>query len=79
MAVVNGSSNRYAHERVAQFIGMFCLCLATRIFEAQLSYVIGGNSVDKAPAGKVLDWVKSQNGHTVITKVCNPIQNLLKT
>jgi hypothetical protein len=30
----------------------------------------GGNSLDKAPAGRVHDFVKVNGGHTVITKVC---------
>jgi hypothetical protein len=29
----------------------------------------GGNSLDKAPAGRVTDFVKAHGGHTVITKV----------
>lgn len=29
----------------------------------------GGNSLDKAPAGRVHDFVKVNGGHTVITKV----------
>ncbi|KAI5120256.1 hypothetical protein M0805_004592 [Coniferiporia weirii] len=36
---------------------------------AKVSHFIGGNSVDKAPAGQVADFVKSHGGHTVITKV----------
>jgi hypothetical protein len=29
----------------------------------------GGNSLDKAPVGRVHDFVKANGGHTVITKV----------
>jgi hypothetical protein len=29
----------------------------------------GGNSLDKAPVGRVHDFVKDNGGHTVITKV----------
>jgi len=31
--------------------------------------LLGGNSLDKAPAGRVHDFVKVNGGHTVITKV----------
>jgi hypothetical protein len=30
---------------------------------------LGGNSLDRAPAGRVHDFVKANGGHTVITKV----------
>ncbi|EGO20512.1 hypothetical protein SERLADRAFT_452608 [Serpula lacrymans var. lacrymans S7.9] len=36
---------------------------------SKASQYIGGNSVDKAPAGRVCDFVKANGGHTVITKV----------
>ncbi|KAH7926428.1 hypothetical protein BV22DRAFT_1087097 [Leucogyrophana mollusca] len=36
---------------------------------SKVSHFIGGNSLDKAPAGRVLDFVKAYGGHTVITKV----------
>ncbi|KAI0684026.1 acetyl-CoA carboxylase [Cytidiella melzeri] len=36
---------------------------------AKVAHFIGGNSLDKAPAGPVHDFVKSHGGHTVITKV----------
>lgn len=32
-------------------------------------WTAGGNDVQSAPAGKISDWVKAHNGHTVITKV----------
>ncbi|KDQ26722.1 hypothetical protein PLEOSDRAFT_51540 [Pleurotus ostreatus PC15] len=35
----------------------------------RVAHFIGGNSLDKAPAGKVQDFVKTNGGHTVITKV----------
>ncbi len=31
--------------------------------------LLGGNSLDKAPVGRVHDFVKANGGHTVITKV----------
>ena len=37
--------------------------------ERVLNTITGGNSLEKAPAGKVTDFVKSHGGHTVITKV----------
>ncbi|KIJ65157.1 hypothetical protein HYDPIDRAFT_89293 [Hydnomerulius pinastri MD-312] len=36
---------------------------------AKVSHFIGGNSLDKAPAGRVKDFVQAHGGHTVITKV----------
>ncbi|KAG8961417.1 acetyl-coenzyme-A carboxylase [Tulasnella sp. 419] len=36
---------------------------------ARVAHFIGGNSLDKAEAGKVYDFVKDNGGHTVITKV----------
>ncbi|KAI0796098.1 acetyl CoA carboxylase [Abortiporus biennis] len=36
---------------------------------AKVAHFIGGNSLDKAPAGPVADFVKTHGGHTVITKV----------
>ncbi|KAI0032669.1 acetyl CoA carboxylase [Vararia minispora EC-137] len=36
---------------------------------SRVVHFIGGNSIDKAPAGRVLDFVKANGGHTVITKV----------
>ncbi|KAF4593047.1 acetyl-coenzyme-A carboxylase [Pleurotus pulmonarius] len=36
---------------------------------SRVAHFIGGNSLDKAPAGKVQDFVKTNGGHTVITKV----------
>ncbi|OCB90590.1 acetyl CoA carboxylase [Sanghuangporus baumii] len=35
----------------------------------RVEHFIGGNSLDKAPAGQVSEFVKSHGGHTVITKV----------
>ncbi|GJE90324.1 acetyl CoA carboxylase [Phanerochaete sordida] len=35
----------------------------------KVAHFIGGNSLDKATAGPVTDFVKSHGGHTVITKV----------
>ncbi|KIJ20620.1 hypothetical protein PAXINDRAFT_165527 [Paxillus involutus ATCC 200175] len=36
---------------------------------SKVSHFIGGNSLDKAPAGRVKDFVQAHGGHTVITKV----------
>jgi len=36
---------------------------------SKVAHFIGGNSLDKAPAGRVHDFVKANGGHTVITKV----------
>ncbi|KAG1780813.1 carboxyl transferase domain-containing protein [Suillus placidus] len=36
---------------------------------SKVAHFIGGNSLDKAPAGCVTDFVKTHGGHTVITKV----------
>lgn len=36
---------------------------------SKVAHFIGGNSLDKAPAGRVTDFVKAHGGHTVITKV----------
>jgi len=36
---------------------------------SKVAHFIGGNSLDKAPAGLVTDFVKQHGGHTVITKV----------
>nr|BAA11238.1 acetyl-coenzyme A carboxylase [Schizosaccharomyces pombe] len=33
------------------------------------SHFLGGNSLDKAPAGKVKDYIASHGGHTVITSI----------
>ena len=34
-----------------------------------LSLLLGGNSLENASASKLYDFVKSNGGHTVITKV----------
>ncbi|EMD38813.1 hypothetical protein CERSUDRAFT_112545 [Gelatoporia subvermispora B] len=36
---------------------------------SKVAHFIGGNTLDKAPSGPVSDFVKSNGGHTVITKV----------
>ncbi|KAF6761596.1 acetyl CoA carboxylase [Ephemerocybe angulata] len=36
---------------------------------SRVQHFIGGNSLDKAPASKVRDFVQANGGHTVITKV----------
>ncbi|KAH9975794.1 acetyl CoA carboxylase [Lactifluus volemus] len=36
---------------------------------SKVAHFIGGNSLDRAPAGRVHDFVKANGGHTVITKV----------
>jgi acetyl-CoA carboxylase/biotin carboxylase 1 len=58
----------YDHSRVAHFIGQSSSCLAN-VTNASFITFLGGNSLDKAPAGRVHDFVKANGGHTVITKV----------
>ncbi|KAF8141976.1 acetyl-CoA carboxylase [Boletus edulis] len=36
---------------------------------SKVAHFIGGNSLDRAPAGRVKDFVQAYGGHTVITKV----------
>lgn len=36
---------------------------------SKIAHFIGGNSLDKAPAGRIKDFVQAHGGHTVITKV----------
>jgi hypothetical protein len=65
---LNGDRIVYDHERVAHFIGM-----SSRLPQCEPapypSCVTGANTLEKAAPGKVADFVKSQGGHTVITKV----------
>ncbi len=58
----------YDHSRVAHFIGS-CHQLKSGFCFLNAVCGAGGNSLDKAPAGKVQDFVKTNGGHTVITKV----------
>jgi acetyl-CoA carboxylase/biotin carboxylase 1 len=56
----------YDHAKVAHFIG------PSPSFPTISNPFIafsGGNSLDKAPVGRVHDFVKANGGHTVITKV----------
>lgn len=39
---------------------------------SKVAQFVGGNSLDKAEAGRVADFVKEHGGHTVITKVRVP-------
>lgn len=41
----------------------------TRVVVLIGTVLLGGNSLDKAPAGRVKDFVQAHGGHTVITKV----------
>lgn len=59
----------YDHEKVSHFIGMAYTELMHICNAEQNS---GGNSLEKAPAGLVTDFVKLHGGHTVITKVRVP-------
>ena len=34
-----------------------------------LTLLLGANSLETAPSGRVTDFVRAQGGHTVITKV----------
>lgn len=56
----------YDHSRVAHFIGELKLVGRVRLYSAHFA---GGNSLDKASAGRVKDFVQANGGHTVITKV----------
>jgi acetyl-CoA carboxylase/biotin carboxylase 1 len=58
----------YDHSKVAHFIGQSSFC-PTNITNRPFIAFLGGNSLDKAPAGRVHDFVKVNGGHTVITKV----------
>ena len=58
----------YDHSKVAHFIGQSSSCLAI-VTNGPFIALLGGNSLDKAPAGRVHDFVKVNGGHTVITKV----------
>lgn len=45
------------------------MCSVVNVLKVMPFGYIGGNSLDKAPASPVTDFVKSHGGHTVITKV----------
>lgn len=60
------------HERVAHFIGTHhASCSANLSRQCRLTIPVceGGNSLGKAPLGRVHDFVKEHGGHSVITKV----------
>jgi acetyl-CoA carboxylase/biotin carboxylase 1 len=57
----------YDHSKVSHFIGTFFHQQGGRVND--LILYLGGNSLDKAPAGRVKDFVQAHGGHTVITKV----------
>ena len=57
----------YDHSRVQHFIGTFVLARV----DSSFIMIQGGNSLEKAPASNVYDFVKANGGHTVITKVCS--------
>jgi len=59
----------YDHSKVTAFIGMCTTCVPLRDVVIQGTLFIGGNTLDKAPTGRVSDFVKENGGHTVITKV----------
>ena len=40
-------------------------------------HFIGGNHLDKAPAGSVKDFVANNDGHTVISNVCPTTRSLV--
>ena len=58
----------YDHSRVAHFIGLSSSFPSALLFPIPSSLFSGGNSLDKAPVGRVHDFVKVNGGHTVITK-----------
>lgn len=47
----------------------FFLCPFLPLFFLYFSFLIGGNALDKAPAGAVHDFVSQHGGHSVITKI----------
>ena len=55
----------YDHSKVQNFIGKDMINLVWRLLQISL----GGNSLENASASKLYDFVKSNGGHTVITKV----------
>ena len=59
----------YDHSRVAHFIGLSSFFPNRVAFPIPSFHFSGGNSLDKAPVGRVHDFVKVNGGHTVITKV----------
>ena len=59
----------YDHSRVAHFIGACSPGRRGMSIKYSWRLTLGGNSIDTAPAGRVLDFVKANGGHTVITKV----------
>jgi acetyl-CoA carboxylase/biotin carboxylase 1 len=58
----------YDHSRVAHFIGLSSSFTTANHFRPSFHFS-GGNSLDKAPVGRVHDFVKVNGGHTIITKV----------
>ena len=58
----------YDHSKVAHFIGLSSSFPSGYHFRSLITFS-GGNSLDKAPVGRVHDFVKANGGHTVITKV----------
>ena len=66
----------YDHSKVAHFIGQSLPCIVNGINNTFFT-LPGGNSLDKAPAGRVHDFVKVNGGHTVITKV-SVMKNLMQ-
>ncbi|KAH0836414.1 acetyl-CoA carboxylase [Lanmaoa asiatica] len=44
---------------------------------SKVAHFIGGNSLEKAPAGRVKDFVQAHGGHTVITKSLTRIHSCL--
>ena len=58
----------YDHSKVTHFIGEYRRVQGKDSLMSGIRFA-GGNSLDKAPAGSVTDFVKEHGGHTVITKV----------
>lgn len=65
----NGSADMYDHAKVAHFIGEPSPTSYRFLPFPVRAELSGANSLDVAPAGRVTDFVKSNGGHTVITKV----------
>lgn len=58
----------YDHSKVTNYIGE---TFALPAFKLPSDQYTGGNDLDKAPEGRVTDFVREHGGHTVITKVFN--------
>lgn len=58
----------YDHSKVTAYIGKLPYA-SISCCRLPINMIPGGNSLDKAPTGRVTDFVRENGGHTVITKV----------